>query len=88
MVKSPGLLMTCTGTVGGWNLSRVKVTVKPAPRGDGDRQGVRQPGPAEVVASAPDGIEFELKLHHLRRGFQEISQRKRCSSRRGDAPAR
>src|SRR4051812_26201874 len=54
--KSPAMLTTCTGTVSGWNLGRVKVTVKFS-AGTETEQGVLQPGPSEVTASAPDGIE-------------------------------
>ena len=50
--------MTCTGTVTGWNLFSVKVTEKPASAtGTAMKQGVLQPGPREVSASAPDGTE-------------------------------
>jgi hypothetical protein len=31
--KSPGLRITCTATVAGWNFGRLKVTEKPASRG-------------------------------------------------------
>ena len=56
--KSPGILMTCTGIVSGWNFGLVKVTEKPvSPAGTATEQGVVQPGPGEVLASAPDGIE-------------------------------
>ena len=69
--------MTCTGTVAGWNLFSAKVTVKPASAaGTATEQGVLQPGPTEVSASAPDGIEFELDLHVGGAGLNE-SQRKR-----------
>jgi hypothetical protein len=58
VVKSPGNLVTCTGTVAGWNPFMEKVTVKP-PSGIGTAavQGVLQPGPTEVRASAPSGVE-------------------------------
>ena len=50
--------MTCTGTVAGWNLFMVKVTVKPASAaGTATEQGVLQPGPTEVLASAPGGTD-------------------------------
>jgi hypothetical protein len=58
VVKSPGILVTCTGTVAGWNLFMEKVTENP-PSGMGTAtvQGVLQPGPTEVRASAPCGVE-------------------------------
>jgi len=58
LVKSPGNLVTCTGTVAGWNPFIEKVTLKP-PSGIGTAavQGVLQPGPTEVRASAPCGVE-------------------------------
>ena len=56
--KSPGLRITWTGTVTGWNLGIAKVTEKPASgAGTLTEQGVLQAGPTEVVASAPDGTE-------------------------------
>jgi hypothetical protein len=56
--KSPGLRITCTGTVAGWNLGMAKVTVKPLSGAiTAIEQGVLQPGPTEVVASAPDGTD-------------------------------
>ena len=54
--KSPGILITWTGTVSGWNRFSVKVTVKFS-AGTETEQGVLQPGPDEVLASAPEGIE-------------------------------
>ena len=58
VVKSPGLRITWTGTVTGWNLGIAKVTVKPASgAGTASEQGVLQAGPSEVVASAPDGTD-------------------------------
>ena len=58
LVKSPGVRITRTGTVTGWNLGIAKVTVKPASgEATAIEQGVLQPGPTEVVASAPDGTE-------------------------------
>jgi hypothetical protein len=56
--KSSATRITCTGTVTGWNLFIVKVTVKP-PSGAGTatEQGVLQPGPTDVRASAPGGID-------------------------------
>jgi len=56
--KSPGLRITWTGTVTGWNLSIAKVTEKPASgAGTSIEQGVLQAGPSEVVASAPGGAD-------------------------------
>ena len=56
VVKSPGSRITWTGTVTGWNLGIAKVTVKPASgAATATEQGVLQPGPTEVVASAPGG---------------------------------
>ena len=64
-------------------LCSVKVTVKPASgAGTATEQGVLQPGPSEVVASAPGGIGFELDLDGRRRRFEE-NPRKTRSSRRG-----
>jgi hypothetical protein len=56
VVRSAGTRITCTGMVIGGNLFRVKVTVKP-PSGAGTEieHGVLQPGPSEVLASAPGG---------------------------------
>src|SRR5882757_4239840 len=58
VVKSPGVRITCTGTVTGWNLGMLKVTVNPV-SGDGTEteHGVLQPGPTEVTASAPEGTD-------------------------------
>ena len=80
VVKSPGLRITCTGTVAGWNLCSVKVTEKPASgAGTATEQGVLQPGPSEVVASAPGGAEFELHLHRRRRRLEGIAAKTRSS---------
>ena len=58
LVASPGLRITCTGTVTGWNLGIAKVTEKPASgAGTSIEQGVLQAGPSEVVASAPGGTD-------------------------------
>jgi hypothetical protein len=58
VAKSPGLRVTCTGTVAGWNFGMLKVTEE---LGEGaateTEQGVLQPGPTEVTASAPEGID-------------------------------
>jgi hypothetical protein len=56
--KSPGLRITSTGTVTGWNFGSAKVTEKPdSGAGTLTEQGVLQAGPSEVVASAPGGTE-------------------------------
>lgn len=56
--KSPGLRITWTGTVTGWNFGIAKVTEKPdSGAGRLSEQGVLQAGPSEVVASAPGGTE-------------------------------
>jgi hypothetical protein len=58
LVASPGLRITCTGTVTGWNLGLTKVTEKPASGAAiSTEQGVLQAGPSEVVASAPGGTD-------------------------------
>ena len=58
LVKSPGSRITCTGTVTGWNLGNANVTAKPASgAGTVIEQGVLQPGPSDVVASAPGGTD-------------------------------
>jgi hypothetical protein len=57
-VKSPGVRVTVTGTVAGWNLGILKVTEKLVSGvGIETEQGVLQPGPSEVTASAPCGCE-------------------------------
>ena len=59
--KSPGIRITCTGTVAGWNLFCVKVTEKPLSGGvTAIEQGVLQLGPSEVRASAPDGTDSSV----------------------------
>lgn len=58
LVMSPGVRVTVTGTVAGWNFGMLKVTVKLASGAGIDTvQGVLQPGPIEVTASAPCGAE-------------------------------
>ena len=58
LAESPGLRITCTGIVTGWNLGLAKVTEKPASgAGISTEQGVLQAGPSEVVASAPGGSD-------------------------------
>ena len=78
--KSPGTLTTCTWTVAGRNLSLVKVTENPASAAaTATEQGVVQPGPSEVLASAPDGTEFELELHGGRRRLEGIQRKRRAA---------
>jgi hypothetical protein len=56
--KSPAVRITWTGTVTGWNFGSAKVTVNPeSGAATAIEQGVLQPGPTEVVASAPDGTD-------------------------------
>ncbi|BBC00971.1 hypothetical protein BE61_64320 [Bradyrhizobium elkanii USDA 61] len=58
VVKSPGTRVTVTGTVAGWNFGMLKVTEKLVSGAGIDTvQGVLQPGPSEVTASAPGGFE-------------------------------
>lgn len=58
VVKSPGFLMTFTGTLTGWYFGSAKATVKGASgAGTDTEQGVLQPCPSEVVASAPGGLD-------------------------------
>jgi hypothetical protein len=58
VVKSPGFLITFTGTLAGACLGSAKATVKGASgAGTETEQGVLQPGPSEVLASAPGGLD-------------------------------
>jgi hypothetical protein len=58
VVKSPGVLMIFTGTVAGWCFGSANETVNGASgAGTETEQGVLQPGPSEVVASAPGGLD-------------------------------
>jgi len=58
VVKSPGLRVTATGTVTGIIFGMLKVTEKPVSgAGTETEQGVLQPGPSEVTASAPGGTD-------------------------------
>ena len=58
VVKSPAFLITFTGTFAGWYFGSAKATVKGASgAGTETEQGVLQPGPSEVVASAPGGLD-------------------------------
>jgi len=57
-VKSPGFLIRFTGTLAGWYFGRAKATVKgTSGAGTETEQGVLQPGPSDVVASAPGGLD-------------------------------
>src|ERR1700734_2878718 len=58
IMKPAGLPVTATGTLTGRKPSRVYVTAKlPSGRGALTEQGVLQPGPKEVRASAPGGVD-------------------------------
>jgi hypothetical protein len=57
VVKSPETRVTVTGTVAGWYLGSVKVTLKPPSVVIGREQGVVQVGPSDVFASAPGGVD-------------------------------
>ncbi|MET3310281.1 hypothetical protein ABIF41_002122 [Bradyrhizobium japonicum] len=58
VVRSPGFLMMFTGTLAGWYLGSAKATVNGASgAGTETEQGVLQPGPSEVEASAPGGLD-------------------------------
>jgi hypothetical protein len=73
--KSPGLRITCTVTVAGWNLGRLKVTEKPlSGAGTETWQGVLQPGPSEVTASAPGGADSSWTWIGGGFGFRESSE--------------
>ena len=70
--KSPGLRITWTGTVTGWNLGLAKVTEKPASgAGTSIEQGVLQAGPSEVVASAPGGADSSATFTSGGAGLKE-----------------
>ncbi|UCF54230.1 MAG: hypothetical protein JSV48_07955 [Bradyrhizobium sp.] len=58
VVKSPGFRITFTGTLAGWYFGSAKATVNGAAgAGTETVQGVLQPAPSEVVASAPGGLD-------------------------------
>ena len=85
--KSPGLRITWTGTVTGWNLGIAKVTEKPASgAGTATEQGVLQPGPSEVVASAPGGTDSSCDLDRRRRRLEGIKRKRGAAgeARSGD----
>src|SRR5205085_3913648 len=88
VVKSPGLLMTCTGTVAGWNLFIVKVTEKPAsPAGTLTEHGVLQLCPLEVRASAPEGTDSSATCTVTGVGLKESSEKEEQPARPDPAPA-
>jgi hypothetical protein len=73
--KSPGLRITWTGTVTGWNLGLAKVTEKPASgAGTSIEQGVLQAGPSEVVASAPGGADSSATFTIGGAGLKESTE--------------
>lgn len=73
-VKSPGLRITWTGIVTDWNLGLAKVTEKPASgAGTSMEQGVLQPGPSEVVASAPGGVDLRAIFTRGGADLKELS---------------
>jgi len=77
--ESPGLRITWTGTVTGWNLGIAKVTEKPASgAGTSIAQGVLQAGPSEVVASAPGRRRFQRNVHQRRRRLEGIKRKGRA----------
>ena len=87
-VKSPGLRITWTGTVTGWNLGIAKVTVKPASgAGTATEQGVLQPGPTEVVASAPGGTNSSWTWIGGGVGLKESSENEEQPARLAPATA-
>ena len=85
--KSPGLRITWTGTVTGWNLGIAKVTEKPASgAGTSIEQGVLQAGPSEVVASAPGGANSSATFTSGGADLKESSEKRRApgEARSGD----
>jgi hypothetical protein len=75
VVKSPGFRISWTGTVTGWNLGMAKVTVKPASgAATAIEQGVLQPGPSEVVASAPGGTDSSATFTSGGAGLKESKE--------------
>jgi hypothetical protein len=75
VAKSPGLRSTCTGTVTDSNFGSAKVTEKPASgAGTETEQGVLQPGPTEVTASAPDGTDSSWTWTGCGAGFRESQE--------------
>ena len=89
VAKSPGLWITCTGTVTGWNFGSAKVTEKPASgAGTATEHGVLQPGPTEVTASAPDGSDFSWTWIGCGADLREIPSEETVESSRRELPRR
>jgi len=75
LAKSPGLRITCTGTVADACLGRLKVTEKPlSGAGTATEQGVLQAGPSEVTASAPGGTDSSWTWTGGGVGFSESKE--------------
>ena len=86
--KSPGLRITWTGTVTGWNLGLAKVTEKPASgAGTSIEQGVLQAGPSEVVASAPGGADSSATFTSGGADLKESSEKDEHPARLAPATA-
>ena len=87
-VKSPGLRITWTGTVAVWNLGIANVTEKPASgAGTSTEQGVLQPGPNEVVASAPGGSDSSATFVSGGADLKESSEKDEHPARLAQATA-
>ena len=71
LVKSPGTRVTVTGTVTGCDFGAENVTVKAFSAGTSSEQGVLQPGPIDVTASAPGGIESSWTMTGIGAGLNE-----------------
>lgn len=88
LAKSPGLRITCTGTVAGWNLGRLKVTENPlSGAGTATEQGVLQAGPSEVTASAPGGTDSSWTWIGGGVGFSESKEKEEHPARLAPATA-
>jgi hypothetical protein len=86
--ESPGLRITWTGTVTGWNLGIAKVTEKPASgAGTSTEQGVLQAGPSEVVASAPGGVDSSATFTSGGADLKESSEKDEHPARLAPATA-
>jgi hypothetical protein len=87
-VESPGLRITCTGTVTGWNRAIANVTEKPASgAGTSIEQGVLQAGPIEVVASAPGGVDSSATFTSGGADLKESNERDEHPARLAPATA-
>ena len=87
-VESPGLRITWTGTVTGWNLGIANVTEKPASgAGTSIEQGVLQAGPSEVVASAPGGVDSSATFTKGGADLKESNERDEHPARLAPATA-